>query len=138
VTAPTLVTGPDSGATMSPPRAAPQASAAQPSAVHPVPDLALLESVQRGILWLGVRMIDAANRERDTADGVKVGGHMASSASLVSAMTALWMAHLDAPDRVAVKDQAHQEHQQQRASSATGTGTGDLLERKYPTSPPRQ
>jgi pyruvate dehydrogenase E1 component len=72
----------------------------------PAPDAALLEAIQRRGLWLAVRMVDAANRERDTGDGVKVGGHMASSASLVSAMTALWMAHLNGADRVAVKPHA--------------------------------
>ncbi|HEX6967370.1 MAG TPA: pyruvate dehydrogenase [Micromonosporaceae bacterium] len=51
-------------------------------------------------------MVDAANRERVTGDGVKVGGHQASSASLVSAMTALWFAHLDRADRVSVKPHA--------------------------------
>jgi pyruvate dehydrogenase E1 component len=70
------------------------------------PDLHLLDEIQRRVLWLAVRMIDSANRERDTGDGVKVGGHMASSASLVSVMTTLWMAHLDAEDRVAVKPHA--------------------------------
>jgi pyruvate dehydrogenase E1 component len=69
-------------------------------------DLDLLDAIQRRVLWLAVRMVDAANRERTTGDGVKVGGHMASSASLVSVMTALWMAHLDADDRVAVKPHA--------------------------------
>ena len=47
------------------------------------------------MLWLAVRIVDAANRERETGDGVKVGGHQASSASLVTVMTALWFAHLD-------------------------------------------
>ncbi|HEX6873655.1 MAG TPA: pyruvate dehydrogenase [Micromonosporaceae bacterium] len=51
-------------------------------------------------------MVDVANRGRDAGDGVKVGGHQASSASLVSAMTALWFAHLDAADRVSVKPHA--------------------------------
>jgi pyruvate dehydrogenase complex dehydrogenase (E1) component len=67
------------------------------------PDLAVLEEIQRRVLWLAVRIVDAGNRERDTGDGVKVGGHQASSASLASVMTALWFAHLDAPDRVAVR-----------------------------------
>jgi pyruvate dehydrogenase E1 component len=58
------------------------------------------------VLWLATRIVDAANHDRDTGDGVKVGGHQASSASLVSAMTALWFAHLDAADRVAVKPHA--------------------------------
>ena len=69
-------------------------------------DVATLEEIQRRVLWLAVRIVDAANRDRETGDGVKVGGHQASSASLVTVMTALWFAHLDAPDRVAVKPHA--------------------------------
>jgi len=69
-------------------------------------DLALLDQVAERVLWLAVRMVDAANRERNTGDGVKVGGHQASSASLVSAMTALWFHHLRAGDRVSVKPHA--------------------------------
>ncbi len=69
-------------------------------------DVELLDRVSRRVLWLAVRMVDAANRERETGDGVKVGGHQASSASLVSVMTALWFAHLDGQDRVAVKPHA--------------------------------
>ncbi|HYJ75786.1 MAG TPA: hypothetical protein VEV65_09305, partial [Kineosporiaceae bacterium] len=69
-------------------------------------DLEVLDEIQRRVLWLSTRIVDAANRERATGDGVKVGGHQASSASLVTAMTALWFAHLDAADRVAVKPHA--------------------------------
>src|ERR687885_103054 len=69
-------------------------------------DLDVLEEIQRRVLWLAVRIVDAANRERETGDGVKVGGHQASSASLVTAMTALWFAHLRAEDRVSVKPHA--------------------------------
>ncbi|GAA4613544.1 1-deoxy-D-xylulose-5-phosphate synthase N-terminal domain-containing protein [Actinoallomurus liliacearum] len=69
-------------------------------------DLSVLEEIQRRVLWLAVRIVDAANRERRTGDGVKVGGHQASSASLVTAMTALWFAHLNAEDRVSVKPHA--------------------------------
>ncbi len=69
-------------------------------------DLDLLDELQRKVLWLAVRIVDAANRERDTGDGVKVGGHQASSASLVSIMTALYFAHLGAADRVSVKPHA--------------------------------
>ena len=69
-------------------------------------DPALLEEIAQRVLWLSTRIVDAANRERENADGVKVGGHQASSASLVTAMTALWFAHLDAPDRVSVKPHA--------------------------------
>ncbi|HEX6485069.1 MAG TPA: pyruvate dehydrogenase [Nocardioidaceae bacterium] len=69
-------------------------------------DLEVLEEIAQRVLWLSTRIVDAANRERETSDGVKVGGHQASSASLVTAMTALWFAHLDAPDRVSVKPHA--------------------------------
>jgi pyruvate dehydrogenase E1 component len=69
-------------------------------------DLDVLDEVQRRVLWLSTRIVDAANRERDTGDGVKVGGHQASSASLVTVMTALWFAHLDTGDRVSVKPHA--------------------------------
>jgi pyruvate dehydrogenase E1 component len=69
-------------------------------------DLDVLEEIQRRVLWLAVRMVDAANHERATGDGVKVGGHQASSASLVTAMTALWFAYLSADDRVSVKPHA--------------------------------
>jgi pyruvate dehydrogenase E1 component len=68
--------------------------------------LQVLERVQQRVLWLAVRMVDAANHDRSTRDGVKVGGHQASSASLVSVMTALWFSHLDRHDRVAVKPHA--------------------------------
>ncbi|MFI0791317.1 transketolase-like TK C-terminal-containing protein [Micromonospora rubida] len=69
-------------------------------------ELDVLDEIQRRVLWLATRIVDAANHDRDTGDGVKVGGHQASSASLVTAMTALWFAHLDAEDRVAVKPHA--------------------------------
>src|ERR1022692_226288 len=69
-------------------------------------DLAVLEEIQQRVRWLATRIVDAANHDRDTGDGVKVGGHQASSASLVTAMTALYFAYLDAPDRVSVKPHA--------------------------------
>ena len=69
-------------------------------------DLDVLAEIQRRVLWLAVRMVDAANHGRGTGDGVKVGGHQASSASLVTAMTALWFAYLNAGDRVSVKPHA--------------------------------
>ena len=69
-------------------------------------DLDVLDEIQRRVLWLAVRMVDSANRERSTGDGVKVGGHQASSASLVTAMTALYFAYLTAQDRVSVKPHA--------------------------------
>ena len=70
------------------------------------PEIALLDEVAERVLWLAVRMVDAANHDRTTGDGVKVGGHQASSASLVGVMTALWFAHLRGADRVSVKPHA--------------------------------
>lgn len=69
-------------------------------------DLGTLDAVQRRVLWLAVSMIHHANRVRDSRSGLKVGGHQASSASMVSIMSALYFAHLDAPDRVSVKPHA--------------------------------
>jgi pyruvate dehydrogenase E1 component len=68
--------------------------------------LEVLHEIQQRVLWLATRIVDAANHDRATGDGVKVGGHQASSASLVSVLTALYFAHLDAADRVSVKPHA--------------------------------
>jgi pyruvate dehydrogenase E1 component len=65
-----------------------------------------LEAVQRRVLWLAMSIVHHANKVRTTASGVKVGGHQASSASMVSIMSALWFMHLRAPDRVSVKPHA--------------------------------
>ncbi|MDA8312731.1 MAG: pyruvate dehydrogenase [Actinomycetota bacterium] len=51
-------------------------------------------------------MVDYANHERPKPDALKVGGHQASSASMVSIMTALWCGFLRASDRVSVKPHA--------------------------------
>ena len=69
-------------------------------------DLAVLAEIQQRVLWLATRIVDTANHDRDTGDGVKVGGHQASSASLVTVMTALYFAYLDAPDKGSVKPHA--------------------------------
>jgi pyruvate dehydrogenase E1 component len=76
--------------------------AQHPSAV----ELAVLDGVQRRVLWLATAIVHHANRVRLNRSGVKVGGHQASSASMVSLMTALWFAFLEAPDRVSVKPHA--------------------------------
>src|SRR6201985_797368 len=68
--------------------------------------LDVLEAIQQRVLWLSTSIIHHANRVRETPSGVKVGGHQASSASMVSIMTALCFHHLRAPDRVSVKPHA--------------------------------
>jgi pyruvate dehydrogenase E1 component len=74
----------------------------RPSAV----ELAVLDGVQKRVLWLAAAIVHHANHVRPNRSGVKVGGHQASSASMVSLMTALWFAFLEAPDRVSVKPHA--------------------------------
>jgi pyruvate dehydrogenase E1 component len=69
-------------------------------------DLATLDAVQRRVLWLATSIVHHANRVRPNRSGVKFGGHQASSASMVSIMTALWFAFLEAEDRVSVKPHA--------------------------------
>lgn len=51
-------------------------------------------------------MIHNANHIRPKVDGIKIGGHQASSASMVSIMTALYFSALRPEDRVAVKPHA--------------------------------
>ncbi|MBT0957924.1 transketolase [Alphaproteobacteria bacterium KMM 3653] len=70
------------------------------------PDSAHLKTLQDRLLWLSHWMIHHANHIRPKADGIKVGGHQASSASMVSIMTALYFSALRAEDRVAVKPHA--------------------------------
>src|SRR5690606_21692195 len=70
------------------------------------PDHDPLRDVERRVLWLSTAMIYHANRVRPNPSGLKVGGHQASSASMVSMMTALWFRHLRAEDRVSVKPHA--------------------------------
>ena len=76
------------------------------AATATAPDLATLEAVERRVLWLATAIVHHANRVRENRSGVKVGGHQASSASMVSLMTALWFSELRAEDRVSVKPHA--------------------------------
>src|SRR5580704_3129245 len=68
--------------------------------------LDVLGEIERQVLWLSTAIIDHANRVRPNPGGMKVGGHQASSASMVSIMTALWFGHLRPEDRVSVKPHA--------------------------------
>lgn len=69
----------------------------------PEVDLETLGEIQRRVLWLATNMIEVANHQRPNVDGLKVGGHQASCASMVTLMTALYLHHLDGDDFVAVK-----------------------------------
>ncbi|WP_416896608.1 MAG: transketolase [Minwuia sp.] len=65
-----------------------------------------LKTIEQRLLWLSHWMIHNANHIRPNEDGLKVGGHQASSASMVSIMTALYFSALRPEDRVAVKPHA--------------------------------
>jgi pyruvate dehydrogenase E1 component len=73
--------------------------------MEPTRDLDILERIQRRVLWLSAWMVHAANA-RPPVDGLKVGGHQASSASVVSLLTALYFQALRPSDVVAVKAHA--------------------------------
>src|ERR1700755_918618 len=68
--------------------------------------IACLNALERKVLWLAAGPIHNANHLRENTDGLKVGGHQASSASLATIMTALYFDVLRPTDRVAVKPHA--------------------------------
>jgi pyruvate dehydrogenase E1 component len=68
--------------------------------------LPFLAELERKVLWLSTFMIHNANHLRASEDGLKIGGHQASSASLSTILTALYFAVLKPEDRVAVKPHA--------------------------------
>ncbi|MEI6487031.1 MAG: transketolase [Sphingomonadales bacterium] len=65
-----------------------------------------LESLDARLRWLSAWTIHNANHLRDSRDGLKVGGHQASCASMTSIMASLYFAALGPNDRVAVKPHA--------------------------------
>jgi pyruvate dehydrogenase E1 component len=75
-------------------------------AARPADRAEALSAIENRVLWLSTAIVDYANRVRPNPTGLKVGGHQASSASMVSIMTALWLEQLTAGDRVSVKPHA--------------------------------
>ncbi len=69
-------------------------------------EFSCLKALEEKALWLSSWIIHNANHIRQNRDGIKVGGHQASSASLVTLMTALYFKELKPNDRVAVKPHA--------------------------------
>src|SRR5438270_11469927 len=69
-------------------------------------ELAMLGALEKKILWLSAWTIHHANHVRASADGLKVGGHQASCASMTAIMAALYFHALGENDRVAVKPHA--------------------------------
>src|SRR3954453_14888529 len=69
-------------------------------------DIAALKILDERLRWLSAWTIPPANHIRDTDDGLNVGGHQASCASMTAIMAALYFHALGENDRVAVKPHA--------------------------------
>jgi pyruvate dehydrogenase E1 component len=69
-------------------------------------DLDMLRRIERRVLWLTTYLLHYINKIRPSPDDLKVGGHQASSASLVSLLTALYCVVLRPQDQVAIKPHA--------------------------------
>lgn len=65
-----------------------------------------LQTLDTRLRWLSAWTIHNANHLRESNDGLKVGGHQASCASITAIMTALYFHALRPQDRVAVKPHA--------------------------------
>jgi pyruvate dehydrogenase E1 component len=63
-------------------------------------------ALEARLRWLSAWTIHHANAIRENEDGVKVGGHQASCASMTTIMATLYFGALRANDRVAVKPHA--------------------------------
>jgi pyruvate dehydrogenase E1 component len=69
-------------------------------------ELLALDEIQRRVLWLATNIVHVANKVRPNTSGVKVGGHQASSASVVTVMTELFFDFMDPHDLISVKPHA--------------------------------
>jgi len=70
------------------------------------PDLDSLRLMEERLRWLSAWTIHNANHLRPSTDGLKVGGHQASCASMTAIMAALYFHALGPNDKVAVKPHA--------------------------------
>src|SRR5437763_1703381 len=69
-------------------------------------DIEAFKIVDERLRWLSAWIIHHANHVRENEDGLKVGGHQASCASMTAIMAALYFHALGPNDRVAVKPHA--------------------------------
>lgn len=69
-------------------------------------DIDALKAIDQRLRWLAVWTIHNANNIRESRDGLKVGGHQASCASMTTILTTLYFNALKPADRVAVKPHA--------------------------------
>lgn len=74
-----------------------------PKSVTQDDEIAILDALTAKLLWLSNWMIHNANHIRPNVDGLKVGGHQASCASMSAIMSALYFSILKPEDRVAIK-----------------------------------
>ncbi|MGF1455530.1 MAG: transketolase [Alphaproteobacteria bacterium] len=88
------------------PRATPDATTTTPRSAVSDHDIMCLDLLERRLRWLSTWTIHHANHVRESRDGLKVGGHQASCASMTSIMAALYFNVLNPADRVAVKPHA--------------------------------
>src|SRR5712692_5868240 len=79
---------------------------AREAAAAPDGKLRALQAHEKKELWLSTWMIHNANHLRPSRDGLKVGGHQASSSSVATLMPALYLDVMRPQDRVAVKPHA--------------------------------
>ena len=73
---------------------------------HVTTDIEALQLLDQRLRWLSAWTIHHANHIRHSDDGLKVGGHQASCASMTAIMAALYFHALGPNDRVAVKPHA--------------------------------
>lgn len=77
-----------------------------PHSTTSLQDEEVLENIAANVRWYSTAMVHVANAEADNEKAIKIGGHQASSASMVEIMVSLWFSELTADDYVAVKPHA--------------------------------
>jgi pyruvate dehydrogenase E1 component len=68
--------------------------------------IAAIETLDSRLRWLASWIVHNANHIRPKRDGLKVGGHQASCASMTAIMAALYFHALRPNDKVSVKPHA--------------------------------
>ena len=117
--------------------------ASPPRMLKPVTtDIEALKTLDERLRWLSAWTIHHANHVRESADGLKVGGHQASCASMTAIMAALYFHALGPNDRVAVKPHAgpvlHAIHYLLGSQSARGAREFPRIRRRAELSEPDQ
>ena len=69
-------------------------------------ELEILRRIEKRLLWLSTYSIHYANNIRVQDQSIKIGGHQASSSSVVSLMTVMFFRWLRTGDRLAIKPHA--------------------------------